>query len=243
MMARAAKTFTTGMCRCNTGGAMTRQASAEGAGGGASSGEMRGAGDAPLRVAFLIGDDANVMDIAGPWEVFQDARVDGRAVFELFTVAPRAAPLTASGGLRLVPHFAFDDAPVPDLIVVPAHRASEASLAWLRQASAGARITLSVCTGAFHLAAAGLLDGLAATTHHLYFDAFHRAHPQVELRRDARFVDNGRIATAGGLTSGIDLALHVVARLHGSAVAASTSRYLEYSGDNPPHCDHADTGT
>jgi transcriptional regulator GlxA family with amidase domain len=240
MMTRESKTFTTGMCRCNSGGVMNQHTSTDGAGGGAESDAARAA---PLRVAFLIGDNANVMDIAGPWEVFQDARIDGRALFELFTVAPLAAPLTASGGLRLVPHYAVDDAPAPDLIVVPAQRSSEAALAWLRQASAGARITLSVCTGAFHLAAAGLLDGLAATTHHLYFDAFHEAHPHIDLRRNARFVDNGRIATAGGLTSGIDLALHVVARLHGSAVAASTARYLEYTAGQPPHHDRADAGT
>jgi transcriptional regulator GlxA family with amidase domain len=184
----------------------------------------------PLRVAFLLGDEANVMDTAGPWEVFQDARMGPRKLFDLFTVAPTRDVLTLSGGLQVKPLYQADQAPQPDIIVVPAHLSTETSQAWLRQASQGARATMSVCTGAFHLAAAGLLDGLKATTHHLFLDAFEKAYPQVELLRDARFVDNGRVATAGGLTSGIDLALHMVKRLYGTDVAVSTARYMEHYG-------------
>lgn len=184
----------------------------------------------PLQVAFLLGEEANVMDTAGPWEVFQDARMGPKNLFELFTVSPTREVLTLSGGLQVRPRYQAWDAPQPDIIVVPAHRSTEAAQAWLRQASQGATVTMSVCTGAFHLAAAGLLDGLKATTHHLFLDAFEKAYPHVELRRDARFVDNGRVATAGGLTAGIDLALHVVERLYGKDVAASTASYMEYQG-------------
>ena len=90
---------------------------------------------------------------------------------------------------------------------------------------------MSVCTGAFKLAQVGLLAGLPATTHHDFWDRFAREFPDVELRRGLRFVDNGRIATAGGLTSGIDMALHVVARYYGTEVAATTARYMEYTSD------------
>lgn len=184
-----------------------------------------------IRVAFLLGDHANVIDTAGAWEVFQDTQVDGRAPFRLCTVAPDCRGVRMTGGLRIEPQYTIDDAPSPHLIVVPAQRATDAARRWLARASAGADLTMSVCTGAFQLARAGLLDGLAATTHHDFHDAFAKEFPQVELRRGPRFVDNGRIATAGGLTSGIDLALHVVRRYFGVEVAAATARYMEYGGD------------
>jgi transcriptional regulator GlxA family with amidase domain len=188
-----------------------------------------------VRVAFLLGDSANVIDTSGPWEVFQDVMlVDGNDMhhpFEMFTVAPTDDILTMTGGLKVKPHYSIRNAPQPNLIVVPAHRATDDSRAWLREASAGTDVTMSVCTGAFQMARAGLLDKVAATTHHEYWDAFAQEFPNVELRRGLRFVDNGRIATAGGLTSGIDMALHVVARYYGVPAAQATAEYMEYSSD------------
>jgi transcriptional regulator GlxA family with amidase domain len=188
-----------------------------------------------VRVAFLLGDSANVIDTSAPWEVFQDVMLmDGnehRHPFELFTVAPTEGILTMTGGLQVKPHYSIRNAPQPNLIVVPAHRATDDSRAWLREASAGTDVTMSVCTGAFQLARAGLFNKVAATTHHDYWDAFTKEFPDVELRRGLRFVDNGRIATAGGLTSGIDVALHVVARYFGVAAAQTTAEYMEYSSD------------
>ena len=184
-----------------------------------------------IRVAFLLTDHANVIDTAGPWEVFQDTQVDGRAPFRLYTVALERRSVRMTGGLRIEPQHTIDDAPSPHLIVVPAQRATEPARRWLARASATADLTMSVCTGAFQLARAGLLDGLAATTHHDFHDAFATEFPRVELRRGLRFVDNGRIATAGGLTSGIDLALHVARRYFGTEVAAATARYMEHASD------------
>jgi transcriptional regulator GlxA family with amidase domain len=129
------------------------------------------------------------------------------------------------------PNYSIDDAPQPNVIVVPAHRSTEESRAWLGAASAGTDVTMSVCTGAFQLARAGLLKGIPATTHHEFWDSFAKEFPDIELRRGLRFVDSGRIATAGGLTSGIDMALHVVARYFGAEVAAATAAYMEYSSD------------
>lgn len=184
-----------------------------------------------IKVAFLLGDNTNVIDTAGPWEVFQDAmgQVDGRmAHFRLFTVAPTAEPVRMTGGMVVKPTYSIAEAPQPDVIVVPAQRSTEASRAWLKAASEKADLTMSVCTGAFQLGRVGLLDGLTATTHHDFWDAFEKEFPQVKLQRGLRFVDNGRIATAGGLTSGIDLALHVVGRYFGEAEAARTAAYLEH---------------
>jgi transcriptional regulator GlxA family with amidase domain len=185
-----------------------------------------------IRVAFLIGEHANVIDTAGPWEVFQDTMLaNHQHPFRLYTVAPTRELVTMTGGLKVQPHHTIDNAPQPHVIVVPAHRATDASRAWLRKASANTDVTLSVCTGAFQLARAGLLEGLAATTHHQFWDAFAEEFPDIELRRGLRFVDSGRIATAGGLTSGIDMALHIVQRYFGEAVAEATARYMEHDSE------------
>lgn len=187
-----------------------------------------------VRVAFMLGDGANVIDTAGPWEVFQDTMLlEGghRHPFELYTVAPTENVLKMTGGLMVKPHYSVMNAPQPNLIVVPAHKSTEESRAWLTQASAGTDVTISICTGAFQLARAGLLKGVPATTHHDFLDSFAKEFPDIELRRGLRFVDSGRIATAGGLTSGIDMALHIVSRYYGVKVAEATAAYMEYSSD------------
>ena len=186
-----------------------------------------------VRVAFMLGEHANVIDTCGPWEVFQDAvSPDGDdGGFELYTVAPEEGPLEMTGGLQVLPRYSIKNAPQPNVIVVPAHKLTAESRAWLAQASGGTDVTMSVCTGAFQLARAGLLKGIPATTHHEFFDSFAKEFPDIELRRGLRFVDSGRIATAGGLTSGIDLALHIVSRYHGVETATATAAYMEYTSD------------
>ncbi len=146
-------------------------------------------------------------------------------------MAPTEGLLEMTGGLRIQPHYTIKNAPAPNVIVVPAHKSTSDSREWLARASAGTDVTMSVCTGAFQLARAGLLKGIPATTHHDFFDSFAKEFPDVELRRGLRFVDSGRIATAGGLTSGIDLALHIVSRYFGVETAAATASYMEYSSD------------
>jgi transcriptional regulator GlxA family with amidase domain len=186
-----------------------------------------------VRVAFMLGQHANVIDTMGPWEVFQDASTPGGddAPFELYTVAPEEGLLEMTGGLKVQPHYTIANAPQPNVIVVPAQKSTAESREWLKRASAGTDVTMSVCTGAFQLARAGLLAGVPATTHHDFFDSFAKEFPDVELRRGLRFVDSGRIATAGGLTSGIDLALHVVSRYYGVEAATATAAYMEYTSD------------
>lgn len=187
-----------------------------------------------VKVAFMIGQWTNMIDTAGPWEVFSDTVIeDGgqhKDAFELYTVAP-ADQLYQLGGITVKPHYTIKNAPQPNVIVVPAHKATDESIAWLRNASAGTDVTASVCTGAFKLAQAGLLKGIPATTHHDYFEEFAKSYPDIELRRGLRFVDNGHIATAGGLTSGIDMALHIVTRYFGVAAAEKTAAYMEYTSD------------
>ena len=182
-----------------------------------------------IPVAVAISEGVTVIDFAGPWEVFQDVSTDREdQPFQLYTVSESTRPVTGSAGLQIVPDFSFEQAPQPRVIVVPAQKGSKALHAWLRKASEKADLTMSVCTGAFQLARAGLLAGKVATTHHDFTDALAREFPDVEVRRGLRFVENGKICTAGGLTSGIDLALRVVERYYGRPVAERTAFYMEY---------------
>jgi transcriptional regulator GlxA family with amidase domain len=187
-----------------------------------------------IPAAFLISQGAVVIDFCGPWEVFQDVSVPGRMdePFRLYTVAETTTPIQISGGMKIVPDYTFATAPAPKVIVIPAQRGrSEATLEWLRKSSRSADVTMSVCTGAFLLAWTGLLAGKAATTHHASFREFAAQFPDVRLRRGARFVEEGNLATAGGLSSGIDLALRVVERYFGHDVAEGTAYQMEYQGE------------
>ena len=196
---------------------------------GANEGAMRLPPRKTIRVAFLLGAGANVIDTAGPWEVFQDTEVDHDEPFQIFTVAPERKLVKMTGGLEVMPKYTLEDAPAPQVVVVPAQKSHPKSLEWLRTVGKATDVTVSICTGAFQLARAGLLEGQKATTHHDFFDKFAQEFPEVELQRGLRFVDNGRIATAGGLTSGIDLALHIVERYFGPEVANKTATYMEYT--------------
>jgi transcriptional regulator GlxA family with amidase domain len=197
-----------------------------------------------INVAFVISEGANVMDIAGPWEVFSDAMLtpkgkpwhesDGDDMvmpFTVYTVSDSLKPVEA-GSLRIVPNYTFEDAPKPQVIVIPAQGGrTEAQKEWVLANSAQADVTMSVCTGASMLAAYGLLDGKTATTHHAYQQEMQKKYPAVHFISGIRFVENGKVATAGGLTSGVDLALHVVERYYGREVAEVTAGYLEYHSD------------
>ena len=188
-----------------------------------------------IPVAFAISEGATVIDFAGPWEVFQDVHVSGRGSnhddqmpFQLFTVAEKIETLTGSGGLKLVPDYTFENVPAPTVVVVPAQRGSQALHAWLRKIAPSTDVLMSVCTGAFQLGRAGLLNGKSATTHHDFLDRFAQTFPDVTVKRGLRFVEEEKISTAGGLSSGIDLALRVVDRYFGRDVAQATATYMEY---------------
>ncbi|PYL49154.1 MAG: hypothetical protein DMF40_02815 [Verrucomicrobia bacterium] len=185
----------------------------------------------PIPVAFVISEGAVVIDFCGPWEVFRDVMVGNDHPFRLYTVSDKTAPIQAGGGMKIVPDYTFANAPAPKIIVIPAQsEPSTAMLEWIRQATKNTDVTMSVCTGAFVLAKTGLLDGKTATTYHGAFGAFAMHFPKIELKRGARFVENGNLATAGGLSSGIDLALRVVERYYGREVATKTAYNMEYQG-------------
>ncbi len=188
-----------------------------------------------IPVAVAISEGVTVIDFAGPWEVFQDVSVPSRGknmedqmVFQLFTVSEKTDPVIGSGGLKLVPDYTFETAPSPKVVVVPAQMGSPALHKWLRTVTETTDVTMSVCTGAFQLAKAGLLSGKSATTHHDFIERLTKQFPDIEVKRGLRFVEGPKISTAGGLSSGIDLALRVVDRYFGREVAEQTAKYMEY---------------
>lgn len=182
-------------------------------------------------VAFLISQGTVMIDFAGPWEVFQDADAPGRmqAAFIPYTVSESTASVSFSGGARVIPQYDFSNVPAPKVVVVPAQAdANAATIQWLKSAAKTADVMMSVCTGAFLLAQAGLLDGYTVTTHHGALTRLAMEYPNVIVRRGARFVDNGPVATSAGLSAGIDLALHIVARYFAAETATQTAYDMEY---------------
>jgi transcriptional regulator GlxA family with amidase domain len=191
-----------------------------------------------ILVAVVLTEGATVIDFAGPWEVFDDVHVPERGAtmdemmpFELFTVGASTEPIHTSGGMTIVPRYTFANAPVPDVIVVGAQRGSPELSPWLRKMRGESRVIMSVCTGAFRLAEAGLLDGKRATTHHDFYDSFAARNPKVTVVRAKRYVQADDVVfTGGGLSSGIDLALHIVELYFGRETAQRTADYMEYQG-------------
>ncbi len=179
------------------------------------------------KVAILIFDGVEIIDYTGPWEVF------GAADFDVYTVAAKKEPVTTAMGMTVLPTYTFADAPRPDILVVPgggvkAARDSAETLTWVKEIAGHAGRTMSVCNGAFILASAGLLDGLTATTTSGNIARLKAEYPGIRVVDDQRFVDNGKIITTGGLTAGIDGALHVVSRMLGQGMAQEVALSEEY---------------
>jgi transcriptional regulator GlxA family with amidase domain len=186
----------------------------------------------PITVAFVLTEGVTMIDFAGPWEVFQDAGgPDGIDRFHLLTVGESKDPVHTSGGMTVIPDYAFVDSPPARIVVVPAQRGAPGLADWLRRKDKETDVVMSVCTGAFQLGKAGLLDGKQATTHHNYYDDFQKNFPKATLVKGHRYVQSDEVIyTAGGLTSGIDLALHIVDEYFGRDVAQKTAEYMEYQG-------------
>ena len=188
-------------------------------------------------VAIVIYENVQPLDWTGPYEVYNDAgnfgRVDDEKAFNVYTVSKTTEPLNGQG-LRLIPNYSIENAPKPDIVVFPGGPAANVHgdpvfFAWAEKVSKEAEIAQSVCTGAFVLAKAGLLDGLEVTTFHGAIDSLQQEYPKTSVKRGRRFVDNGRVVTTAGISAGIDGSLHVVARLLGRRVADQTAKYMEYA--------------
>jgi putative intracellular protease/amidase/YHS domain-containing protein len=186
-----------------------------------------------IRVAFLISPGAEVVDFAGPWGVFDYVTIgqDDHKPFKLYTVAASKDPVKVTGGMTLLPDYSYADTPTPDVLVVPAldtDKLASTTFDWLRSAHKDTAVTMSVCNGSFVLAAAGLLDGKTATAHHGSYGMLRAMYPKVAVIRGVRYTEDGNIATSGGLTSGVDLAMRLVERYFGRDAAKRTALKLEY---------------
>jgi putative intracellular protease/amidase len=189
-----------------------------------------------INAGFLISKGAEIVDFGGPWGVLEYVYVGTppRNPFRLYTVAATQSPVTVSGGMVVVPNFAIEDAPKPDILIIPAMDLSQVSpevLEWIRLVHETTQVTMSVCNGSFVLAKAGVLDGRTATAHHGGAAQLKKMFPRVNVIKGKRWVEDGRLATAGGLTSGQDLALRLVERYFGREVAKATATELEYLGN------------
>ena len=198
-----------------------------------------------VEVGILLFDQVEVLDCCGPFEVFSTAsRVALRlgwssAPFRVHTVASSSTEVTARGGLRLLASHTLDDHPPLDVLVVPGGVTADAErddrlVEWIQQVGSETELMASVCTGAFLLAAAGLLQGLRATTHWEDVDELEDRFPAITLERQVRWVDEGRVVTSAGISAGIDMSLHLVERFQGNELARATARQMDYQWRRDP---------
>ena len=183
-----------------------------------------------ISVAVLLFDGAEVIDYSGPWEVF------GEAGFKVYGVAERREPIHATFGQKIMPDYTFADSPPADILLVPGGGVSQALenpqlIKWVQRNAQASTHVMSVCTGAFILSKAGLLDGLSATTIQHAIDKLQKASPKTKVVHDQRYVDNGKVITTAGLSSGIDGAFHLVARINGEGEAQAIALNMEYRWD------------
>lgn len=195
-----------------------------------------------INVGIFIFDEVEVLDFAGPFEVFSRTRLlkgaesrrsNDSAPFNPFTVSIDAKPLTATGGLKIIADYTFNNFPKIDILIVPGGYGTrtllnnEILLKWIKAVSDKANITASVCTGSLLLAKAGLLEGKRATTHWGAIEALKSISKDIHVISDRRVV-NDEIITSAGVSSGIDMAFMIVENLYGEQVASDTSKYIEF---------------
>jgi transcriptional regulator GlxA family with amidase domain len=192
------------------------------------------------RVGIVAFPDVEVLDFCGPFEVFSVTRLDESrrreepSPFEVWLVAERAEPVVATGGLKVIPDHTLDTCPPLDILVVPGGWGTRAEiknarlLAWIAERARQVETLTSVCTGSMLLGQAGLLDGRHATTHWRSLGWMRESFPAVTVEEKLHVVEDGHVLTSAGISAGIDMALRVVARYHGEAVARNTARAMEY---------------
>ncbi len=187
------------------------------------------------QVAILVFDEVEVLDFAGPFEVFSVTGWQNEVKpFQVSLVGDKPGHILARNGMSINPEHTIQSLPTPDILIVPGGFGTrrlmndQSILDWLRELQPKLELLLSVCTGSLVLAKAGLLDGKPATTHHLRFDLLQECAPKCTVETQQRVVDTGKIVTSGGIAAGIDMSFHVVARLLGDQFALETAQYMEY---------------
>ena len=194
---------------------------------------------APKRIGIFLFDGAEELDWAGPWEVLSAWAQFHPEEAEVFTFAREEGPVTCAKGLRVLPQYGWDETPPIEVLVYPGGQGTRAQLGdenirrWLRGLFESHALITSVCTGSLVLADAGLLNGRPATTHWASLDFLPTLGEDITVKGEERFVDSGEIVTASGVSAGIDMALHLIARLHSRERAAEVRRYIQYDPAPP----------
>jgi putative intracellular protease/amidase len=183
-----------------------------------------------VTVAVLLFDGVEIIDYSGPWEVF------GEAGFKVHSVAEKSGPVTAVFGQKLIPDYTFKNSPGADILLVPGGNSGKAAnnpavIKWIQDEAKKSKYVMSVCTGAFLLSKAGLLDGLSATTVMGGLDRLAQVSRKTKVVHDQRYVDNGKIITTAGLSSGIDGAFHLLSKIKGKGSAQAAALEMEYRWD------------
>jgi putative intracellular protease/amidase/DNA-directed RNA polymerase subunit RPC12/RpoP len=182
-----------------------------------------------MKVGIFVFDGVQIIDYAAPWEVF------GQAGFQVYSIGQSSNPIITAMGMTVTPNYSFENYPTPDILVIPGGdvpgQPVPKVIQWIQENAKKAQYVLSVCNGAFYLARAGLLDGLEATTFAPLIDGLQAIAPKTKVVKNKRFVDNGKIITSAGLSSGIDASLHVVERIRGRGETQRIATHLEYNWD------------
>lgn len=189
-------------------------------------------------VGIFLFNEVEVLDFAGPFEVFSITKVHEEKPFTVYTVSQNGEMITARNGLKVNPDYSIKDLPPVDILIIPGGKGARENevkndiiINWIRQQMKEVKLITSVCTGALLLAKAGLLDGLKATTHWASIQTFKKDFPNVEVMENVKFVDEGHIITSAGISAGINMSFHIVKNLLGVEIAQETAKSMEYDID------------
>lgn len=188
-----------------------------------------------MNVGIFLFNEVEVLDFAGPFEVFSLAEAEGRKLFSVKTIAEKKSPIRARNGLTVLPDYSFDDPIAFDILIIPGGFGAEEyeinnplTIAWIKKQYEQVQILASVCTGALLLAKAGLLANRKATTHWMDIERLKTEFSEVRTIEGVKFVDEGKIITSGGISAGINMSFHIVKRLYNAEVTRQTARRMEY---------------
>ncbi|PFO69986.1 DJ-1/PfpI family protein [Bacillus sp. 007/AIA-02/001] len=186
-------------------------------------------------VGIFLFNEVEVLDFAGPFEVFSVTEVNEEKTFTVYTVSENGEMITARNGLKVQPDYSIENLPPVDILIIPGglgarkyEMKNEIVIKWIRQQMKEVKLMTSVCTGALLLAKAGLLEGLKATTHWASIEKFKNEFQNVKVIENVKFVDEGHIITSAGISAGINMAFHIVKNLLGVHVAEDTAKRMEY---------------